>query len=268
MQLAALYRYPLKSAIGEDLERAWVDGLGIRGDRRWMLVDAETGRFLTQRVMPQMTQLLARWQAGEQGIRLGAPAMPDLDVPVPAEGAPLRQVSIWKDEALAADAGDASAAWLSQWLGRPCRLVYLPPEQARQVDPAYAELGQRVALADGFPLLLIGQASLDDLSARVGRPLEMRRFRPNLVVAGSAPYAEDGWRRLRVGELILRPVKPCTRCVITTLDPDTGERSVDQEPLATLARYRKGDKGVMFGQNLLVEGSGWLERGMPVEVLD
>jgi uncharacterized protein YcbX len=267
MQLAALYRYPLKSAIGEPLERAWVDGLGVRGDRRWMLVEADSGRFLTQRVLPQMTQLLARWQ-GAQGLRLRAPGMPDLDVPVPPAGAVLRQVSIWKDQPSAADAGDPAAEWLSQWLGRACRLVYLPPERARQVDLNYAEAGQRVALADGFPLLLIGQGSLDDLSARVGRPLEMRRFRPNLVIAGSDPYAEDGWRRLRIGELILRPVKPCTRCIITTLDPDSGERSADQEPLATLARYRKSDKGVMFGQNLLVEGQGWLEVGMPVELLE
>ena len=267
MQLAALYRYPLKSAIGESLDRAWVDGLGIHGDRRWMLVDAESRRFLTQRVLPRMTQLLARWQ-GERGLLLRAPGMPDLDVPVPAGDVPLCRVSIWKDEPLAADAGDPAAAWLSQWSGRACRLVHLAPERARQVDLKYAEAGQRVALADGFPLLLIGQSSLDDLSARVGRPLDMRRFRPNLVIAGSAPYAEDGWRRLRIGELILRPVKPCTRCIITTLDPDSGERSADQEPLATLAGYRKSDKGVMFGQNLVVEGQGWLEVGMPVELLD
>ena len=267
MQLAALYRYPLKSAIGESLERVWADGLGLAGDRRWMLVDAESGRFLTQRVLPQMTQLLARWQ-GEDHLRLSAPGMAALDVAIPGAQAPLRQVSVWKDDVEVPDAGDPAAEWASRLLGRACRLVYLPPEQARQVEMKYAEAGQRVVFADGFPLLLIGQASLDDLSARVGRPLEMRRFRPNLVVTGSEPYAEDDWRRIRIGELILRPVKPCTRCIITTLDPDSGERSTDQEPLATLARYRKSDKGVMFGQNLLVEGKGWLEVGMPVELLE
>lgn len=267
MQLAALYRYPLKSAIGESLDRSRVDGLGLAGDRRWMLVDAENGRFLSQRVLPRMTQLLARWQ-GEDRLRLSAPGMASLEVAVPGAHANARQVSVWDDALRVPDAGDAAAAWVSELLDRPCRLVHLSPEQARQVNPKYAEPGQRVAFADGFPLLLIGQGSLDDLSARVGRPLEMRRFRPNLVIAGAAPYAEDGWRRIRIGELILRPVKPCTRCVITTLDPRTGERSVDQEPLATLARYRKGDKGVMFGQNLLVEGRGWLEVGMPVELLE
>lgn len=267
MHLSALYRYPLKSAIGEPLERSRVDGLGLHGDRRWMLVDAESGRFLSQRALPRMTQLLARWQ-GEERLRLSAPGLAPLEVAVPDAGASARPVSVWDDALQVPDAGDEAADWVSQLLGRPCRLVYLPPERARQVSRKYAEPGERVAFADGFPLLLIGQGSLDDLSERVGRPLEMRRFRPNLVIAGGAPYAEDGWKRIRIGELILRPVKPCTRCIITTLDPDTGERSADQEPLATLARYRKGEKGVMFGQNLLVEGEGWLEVGMPVELLE
>src|SRR5690606_2451211 len=267
MHLSALYRYPLKSAIGEPLERSRVDGLGLHGDRRWMLVDAESGRFLSQRALPRMTQLLARWQ-GEERLRLSAPGLAPLEVAVPDAGASARPVSVWDDALQVPDAGDEAADWVSQLLGRPCRLVYLPPERARQVSRKYAEPGERVAFADGFPLLLVGQGSLDDLSERVGRPLEMRRFRPNLVIAGGAPYAEDGWKRIRIGELILRPVKPCTRCIITTLDPDTGERSADQEPLATLARYRKGEKGVMFGQNLLVEGEGWLEVGMPVELLE
>lgn len=267
MHLSALYRYPLKSAIGESLERSWVDGLGLRGDRRWMLVDAESGRFLSQRALPRMTQLLARWQ-GEERLRLSAPGLAPLEVAIPDGDASARPVSVWDDALRVPDAGDEAADWVSQLLERPCRLVYLPPERARQVSLKYAEPGERVAFADGFPLLLVGQGSLDDLSERVGRPLEMRRFRPNLVIAGGAPYAEDGWKRIRIGELILRPVKPCTRCIITTLDPDTGERSADQEPLATLARYRKGEKGVMFGQNLLVEGEGWLEVGMPVELLE
>ncbi|NQD94230.1 MOSC domain-containing protein, partial [Pseudomonas sp. CrR25] len=144
----------------------------------------------------------------------------------------------------------------------------VPEARARQVDTAYAKVGDKVAFADGFPLLLIGQASLDDLAARVGRPLEMLRFRPNLVIEGSAPYAEDGWKRIRVGALEFRVAKGCSRCIMTTLDPLTGERSADREPLTTLRTYRQRDGEVYFGQNLIACGVGELSLGMPVEVLE
>jgi hypothetical protein len=125
-----------------------------------------------------------------------------------------------------------------------------------------------VAFADGFPLLLIGQASLDDLSARVGRPLEMLRFRPNLVIEGAEPYAEDGWKRIRIGTLEFRVAKGCSRCIMTTLDPQSGVRSADREPLATLQRYRQHDGEVYFGQNLIADGVGLLALNMPVEILE
>ncbi|MNN63686.1 MOSC domain protein [compost metagenome] len=136
------------------------------------------------------------------------------------------------------------------------------------MDTAYAEPGERVHFADGFPLLLIGQGSLDDLSARVGRPLEMLRFRPNLVVSGAEPYAEDSWKRIRIGALEFRVAKPCSRCILTTIDPHTGERSADREPLATLKAYREKDGEMLFGQNLIAEGMGELRVGMPVEILE
>lgn len=266
MHLSGLYRYPLKSAAGESLQETRLDALGVLGDRRWMVVDAESGRFLTQRLLAQMTQLRARWQGAEQ-LLLSAPGMPDLQVAVPDQQAALRGVSIWRDSLQVPDAGEAAALWLSQWLGRACRLVQVPESRARQVDTAYAEPGEKVAFADGFPLLLIGQASLDDLAARVGRPLEMLRFRPNLVVAGSAPYAEDGWKRIRIGELEFRVVKGCSRCIMTTLDPQTGARSTDREPLNTLKAYREREGEVYFGQNLIACGEGRLALDMPVQVL-
>jgi len=266
LHLSGLYRYPLKSAAGESLQETRLDALGVLGDRRWMVVDAESGRFLTQRLLAQMTQLRARWQGAEQ-LLLSAPGMPDLLVAVPGPQAALRGVTIWRDSLQVPDAGDTAALWLSQWLGRACRLVQVPEARARQVDTGYAEPGEKVAFADGFPLLLIGQASLDDLSARVGRPLEMLRFRPNLVVAGSAPYAEDGWTRIRIGELEFRVVKGCSRCIMTTLDPQTGERSADREPLSTLKGYREREGEVYFGQNLIACGEGRLALDMPVEVL-
>jgi len=267
LRLSGLYHYPLKSGVAEPLNHARLDALGLAGDRRWMVVDGESGRFLTQRLLPQMTQLHARWQGGEQ-LLLRAPGMPDVQVALPGEGAELRGVTIWRDSLRVPDAGDEAAAWLSRFLARPCRLVHVPAARARQVDTGYAEVGDKVGFADGFPLLLIGQGSLDDLCARVGRPLEMLRFRPNLVVEGAVPYAEDGWKRIRIGALELRVVKGCSRCVMTTLDPQSGARSDDREPLATLQRYRQRDGEVYFGQNLIACGEGELSVGMPVEVLE
>jgi len=266
MHLSSLYRFPLKSAAGESLQRCASDSLGLLGDRRWMVVAAGTGRFLTQRVLPRMTLLQAHWQ-GDTALKLAAPGMPELLVRVPDDKT-MRCVQVWSANPVVPDAGETAAAWLSDFLGQACRLVYLPEDDGIQVDLDYARLGERTAFSDGFPFLLIGQASLDDLARRVGRPLEMLRFRPNLVVSGAEPYAEDGWKRIRIGQLTFRVVKPCSRCVIPTLDPATGERAPDREPLNTLLSYRKGPGGVFFGQNLIAEGRGELEVGMPVERLE
>jgi uncharacterized protein YcbX len=267
LHLSGLYRYPLKSAAGEALGLIALDALGVQGDRRWMVVDTQTGRFLTQRLLAQMTQVQARWQ-GSTHLQLSAPGMSDIQVAVPSEPAPLREVNIWRDSLQVPDAGDEAAQWLSQFLGCACRLVHVSQSRARQVDTAYAEVGDKVAFADGFPLLLIGQTSLDDLSARVGRSLPMLGFRPNLVVSGSAPYAEDSWKRIRIGELEFRVVKGCSRCVMTTLDPQTGERSADCEPLTTLKTYRESEGEVYFGQNLIACGVGSLALGMLLQVLE
>jgi len=266
MHLSSLYRFPLKSAAGESLQRCASDSLGLLGDRRWMVVAAGTGRFLTQRVLPRMALLQAHWQ-GDTALKLAAPGMPELLVRVPDDKT-MRCVQVWSANPVVPDAGETAAVWLSDFLGQACRLVYLPEDDGIQVDLDYARLGERTAFSDGFPFLLIGQASLDDLARRVGRPLEMLRFRPNLVVSGAEPYAEDGWKRIRIGQLTFRVVKPCSRCVIPTLDPASGERAPDREPLNTLLSYRKGPGGVFFGQNLIAEGRGELEVGMPVERLE
>lgn len=261
-----MYRYPLKSAIAEPLTDIQLDALGVVGDRRWMVVDAQNGRFLTQRALPHMSQLLARHTA-TGGLTLSAPGFPALDVPLPDPDAMLRGVFIWSDSLYVPDAGDEAAEWLSRFIGKPCRLVHVPAERARYIA-GNLSAEQKVGFADGFPLLLIGQASLDDLSARVGRPLEMLRFRPNLVVEGGAAYAEDSWRRIRIGDVEFRVAKGCTRCILTTIDPLTGERSADREPLATLKTYRARDGELYFGQNLINQGGGELKLGMAVEVLE
>lgn len=265
MHLSSLYRFPLKSAIGEALPSLQLDGLGVVGDRRWMLASTENGRFLTQRTFPQMSRLTARWnQAG--GLTLEAPGRLPLDVALPDPDEALRGVIIWRDSMRVPDAGDEAAAWVSEFIGKPCRLVHVPAARARYIEGNVSG-DEQVGFADGFPLLLIGQASLDDLVARIGRPLDMLRFRPNLVVQGSEPYAEDSWKRIRIGDVEFTVAKACSRCIITTIDTQTGERSTDREPLTTLRSYRQREGEIIFGQNLINHANGELQVGMPVEVL-
>jgi uncharacterized protein YcbX len=232
LRLSALYRYPLKSAKAETLQTIGLDKLGLDGDRRWMLVDEASGRFLTQRAVAQMSQLSALWNA-EGGLTLSATGHSPIDIALPGNGAELRGVTIWRDTLRVPDAGDEAGAWVSRFIGKPTRLVQVPLDRARMTEAGYGKDDDQVAFADGYPLLLIGQASLEDLSQRVGRPLEMLRFRPNLVIEGSEAFAEDGWKRIRIGEVEFRVVKSCSRCILTTIDPQSGERSEDREPLAS-----------------------------------
>ena len=267
LRLSALYRYPLKSGKAEALQHIGLDKLGLEGDRRWMLVDEASGRFLTQRAVAKMSQLSALWNSAG-GLTLSSPGVAPLDVALPGSDAELRGVTLWRDTLRAPDAGAAAAAWVSDFIGKPTRLVQMPLERARTTEAGYGKDDDQVAFADGYPLLLIGQASLDDLSRRIGRPMEMLRFRPNLVIEGSEAFAEDGWKRLRIGDIEFRAVKPCSRCILTTIDPQTGERSADREPFTTLETYRKTENGSMFGQNLVNDGLGRLEVGMPVTILE
>lgn len=266
MVLSELYRYPVKSGQAERLQASAVGLLGLQGDRRWMVVEQDNGRFLTQRAWPQLSQLQATDSTGG-GLLLQVPGQAPLSVPVPDADTALRGVTLWRDTLRVPDAGDEVAAWLSQWLGKAVRLVHCPEQRARYLPSGYGMNSDRAAFPDGFPLLLVGQGSVDDLSRRVGRPMEVLRLRPNLVVAGAAPFAEDGWKRIRIGTLEFRLLKPSVRCIFTTLDPATGARSADREPLSTLKTYREKDGDILFGQNLAVDGEGWLEVGMKVEVL-
>ncbi|MDR2307987.1 MAG: MOSC domain-containing protein [Paucimonas sp.] len=267
MYLSALYRYPVKSARAQPLQASAVGNLGLAGDRRWMVVEEENGRFLTQRAWPLLGQIAAAEGAAGQLI-LEAPGLAPLEVAVPVADEGLRGVTIWRDTLRVPDAGDAAAAWLSGLLGKAVRLVHCPEPRARYLPSGYGLNSDRAAFPDGFPLLLIGQASLDELSRRVGRPMEMLRFRPNLVVEGAEAFAEDRWKRIRIGEMTFRVLKPSVRCIFTTLDPATGERSPDREPLTTLKRFREREGDVLFGQNLAVDGVGELKVGMTVEVLE
>ena len=261
--LSGIYRFPVKSLGGASLDRAVLDGRGIGYDRHWMVVDP-SGRFLTQRDHPRMALVTTRLDA--ERLTLDAPGMPSLAVPLDPAGAPRREVQVWGDSVEAAVCEGGVGEWLSAFLGTPCQLVFMPEDSRRPVDPAYAAPEDQAAFSDGFPLLLISEASLEDLNRRLERPLPMIRFRPNLVVKGCAPYAEDHWRRIRIGEIGFRVVKPCSRCVIPTIDPRTAEKG--PEPLRTLAGYRRRGNKVFFGQNVLHDQEGTLEVGDTVEILE
>ncbi len=262
--LAGLYVYPVKSAAPLCPATAVVEPRGLRGDRRWMIVDAD-GAFLTGRQLPRLT--LLRATPVEDGLLLEAPDLPARHLAVPDPAAPRLAVRVWNSTVDAALADPAAQDWISRFLGREARFVYMDDAARRPVDTTYAAPGGEVSFADGFPLLLISQAALDDLNARLATPVPMLHFRPNLVVGGTAPHAEDGWRRVRIGSIVFDVVKPCTRCVFTTVDPERGAFAADGEPLRTLITYRRGAKGVTFGQNLIARGTGTLCLGDPVEVL-
>ncbi|HNC75944.1 MAG TPA: MOSC domain-containing protein [Pseudomonadales bacterium] len=264
MRVSELYLHPVKSCGGHAVERVALDPQGPRGDRRWMVTDP-TGQFLTQRELARMA--LIQVGVTDSGITLRAPGFDTLTVMTPPqEQASERLVTVWRDQCRALLADAAANQWFSDFLQRPAQLVHLPDSSRRPVDPRYATASDQVSFADGFPLLLIGAASLDELNSRLDQPVSMRRFRPNLVVSGGAAFAEDGWRRLRIGTITFRVAKPCARCAIPGIDPDSGQTTT--EPLRTLARFRRRDGVIYFGQNLLHDGPGTLTVGDPVELLE
>lgn len=269
LELTGLRRYPVKSCRGEDLAEAEVEPWGLVGDRRWMVVD-EAAEVVTAREANRL--VLVDPKITERGLQLHAPGTADLVIERPEAG-PLLDVQIWDDRLPVRVADRIAADWFSLVIGRPLRLVYLDDPRRRPVDPDYAEPEEVVSLADGFPLLLAAEESLAQLNAWIAAgpraedgPLPMTRFRPNLVVRGADAFAEDRWRRVRVGEVVFRVVKPCDRCVLTRIDPDTAVRT--REPLVSLARHRTIGGKTLFAMNLVPEAPyGVVRLGDPVEVL-
>jgi uncharacterized protein YcbX len=225
-----------------------------------MVVDPE-GRFVTQRDEPRLATIEARVET--QGLALESGGR-RLVVKTPGPET-RRPVTVWRST-VPARIADAS---LEALIGRDLRLAYMDDPRSRTINPDYGRPEDRVSFADGYPLLLASEASLDDLNARMGAPLPMDRFRPSIVVAGAPPWAEDFWRRIRIGEAVFRIVKPCDRCIVTTTDQATGARgAAGGEPLRTLARFRRRGDSVFFAQNLIPETTGAIRVGDPVEILD
>lgn len=261
--LTTIHVYPIKSCAALAPAEARVETRGLAGDRRWMVTDA-AGKFLTARQHPRLT--LIRAQADGDGLALSAPDMPPLHLAAAAQ--PRIEATVWKSTVLAQPAVAAADAWVSAFLGLPARFVHMDADGVRAVSPDYGRPGDEVSFADGYPLLLISQAALDALNEKLAQPVPMLRFRPNLVVAGTAPHAEDAWKRIRVGAVEFDVVKPCTRCVLTTVDFERGAFDPSGEPLRTLTTYRRTPKGVTFGQNLIPRSRGVVRVGDAIEVLE
>jgi uncharacterized protein YcbX len=271
-QVSALHVYPVKSLRATSTREAVVEPWGLAGDRRWMLVDAVRLKAVTQREEPRLALVTALLTAGG-GVRLTAPGCDPLDVSVPSPG-PLATVPLFSHKVEVLPAGDEADRWLSGYLGTPVRLVHLDePSVRRPIDPEYAGPGETVSLADGYPLLVTSAGSLDALNALIAAgdrahegPLPMNRFRPNVVIEGTPAWAEDGWRRVRIGEVLFRVPKPCARCVVTTTDQTTGDRGA--EPLRSLARHRNVGSKLLFGQNLIPQHAGTLHVGDPLTLVE
>jgi uncharacterized protein YcbX len=247
--IASLIVYPVKSCRGIAVESSGVTERGLRHDREWMIVDA-AGRFLTQRELPRLALIVPA--ISERSLELRAPGMPHLEIPLDLRGT-VAHATVWRDTLAARDQGDEPAAWLASYLDVAARLVRFDGQTRRYCNPEYAgDSGAHTVFADGYPLLILSRASLDDLNQRLAQPLPIDRFRPNIVIAGVEPYDEDYIAEIECGPVKMKLVKPCTRCKITTTDQSTA--TVGIEPLATLASYRhnRALDGATFGMNAIV----------------
>jgi uncharacterized protein YcbX len=259
-RVSRLFVYPIKSCRGIAVDSAMLTSRGLAFDRRYMLVDA-SGRFLTQRRHGHLALIETAFE--DNGFSVNAPGLEPLHLPFGlVEGAyETCSVRIWSDTIEATLAGPEINMWFSEFMGFACGLVWLADHQHRSVPNDAAEFDDEVSFADGAPLLLISEPSLEELNRRLDRPVGIERFRPNLVVTADAPHAEDGWSSLTIGEARLDVAWPCSRCALPTVDPATGERDPEGEPLRTLMSYRRRDRSVYFGQNLIPRAFGRITVG-------
>ncbi len=255
LTLSEIWIYPIKSLAGIRLPQWEVKSKGLRFDRRWMLVD-ENGIFMTQRATPQMALLKTSLEGNTLSITHNGNAI-SLSLDQEPNGEPLH-CQVWNDPVEVVEVNKETSAWFSENLGVKCKLVAFPEGNKREVDPNYIS-GHEVSLADGYPFLIIGEQSLANLNNRLEHKIEMRRFRPNFVFKGGKAFDEDTWRNFSIGSIQFLGVKPCARCQIITIDPDTGEKGI--EPSKTLATFRTSNNKILFGQNLVALNEGIVKVG-------
>ena len=262
ISVSELIIYPIKSCAGTHVDDFMLDRFGPMHDRRWMIIDSESQQ-VTQREIAELA--LIRPSLTSSGLHIEFKGQ-SITVHRPVGGVP-QAVQIWADSVQAIDAGDRVAQWLSEQLATNLSLVWMPDNSQREVEKPIAKLGETVGFADAFPLLLISQASLDDLNSRLDVAVPMNRFRPNIVVTGCEAFAEDSWRRVQVNELELQVAKACARCVMPSIDQQTAEK--DSAVLRALASFRRGDdKQTYFGQNLLYQSFSMLKTGSQLKILE
>ncbi|MBX2841700.1 MAG: MOSC domain-containing protein [Flammeovirgaceae bacterium] len=262
IQLTEINIYPVKSLSGISLKESNLEETGLQYDRKWMLVD-ENGRFLSQRKHPKMA--LAKTRIVNDKLMISENDFGELNIDMNFQLGERTTVEVWDDKCEAIFLDKKYDQWFSEFLDFKCRLVYMPNDSNRIVDTRYNPDGKIVSFADGYPNLLISEASLEDLNSRLNNPVPMNRFRPNLVVNGTLPYAEDSWDLIKIGEINFKVAKPCSRCVLTTIDQKNGQKG--KEPLKTLAAYRKKGHKIYFGQNLLHTNRGVLKLGGTLNIL-
>ena len=263
MYVSQLLNYPVKSCKGNQLSEMEIDSFGPKWDRRWMLVDSDD-RFVTQRQIAEMGQIGVSVSSEDVCFDYQSEHI-ELSL-IEAQGhKDERLVTVWQDQVKGNRIDHPVNDWLSEKLEKKVQLVYMPHETVRQVDPEYAQLGERVGFADGFPFLIISEASVEFLSEKVGYALDVQRFRPNIVISGCDAFAEDKWQQIQIGEIVFDLVKPCSRCVIPTIDLVTGQKQ--PEVMRAMLMYRKQGNKVMMGQNALHRGEGIIQVGEEVKIL-
>jgi uncharacterized protein YcbX len=264
--VSSLFVYPIKSCKGVACTSLPFDRRGPRLDRRWMLVDLD-GKFLTQRQNPRLGRIQPHlspedFAREEAQLKVSASGMEDFCPPL--EPHSRTEVEVWGFRGPAWDLGDECATWFSDAIGQSCRLVRFADDVQRKTSQRHTRRASEVAFSDGYPVLLLSVESLRELNRRLDEPVPMNRFRPNLVVRDAQPFAEDTWGEVRAPDLTLSVVKPCERCVITTIDQNT--LTSDKEPLKTLAGFRRKDGAVVFGQNCVHHGTGTIRVGDALSV--
>ena len=264
MHLSEIWIYPVKSLSGIRLSQSQVEEKGLQYDRRWLIVD-EKGTFLTQRVNAQMALLDVI--LANDGLLISHRYQPEKQLLIPFKRETNEEITvkIWNDYVKARTVSQLADEWLSDHLGKAVRIVEMTPETQRKLDPTYAHNDSNVSFADDFPFLLISQASLADLNERLSQPVGMQRFRPNFVISGTEPYAEDQWHFITIGNIRFEVAKSCERCIVVNIDNHTGMKGSD--PLKTLASYRKVGRNIFFGQNVIGMGSGIIRQGDEVTLL-